>query len=134
MDRKWWQHYIGKVDAAFDGERLTVADLPSRYRARRMTAKHFGNSGTMAIAIAINRGAARVVLLGYDCQKTGGKVHWHGDHQHQLGNAGSMPTWATKFAALQKTLGGKAQIINATRSTALRCFERQTLEQALGPD
>lgn len=131
MDRKWWQHFIAKVDEGFDGERLTVADLPSRYRTRKMTARHFGCSGTMAIAIAINRGAKRVVLLGYDCQKTGGKAHWHGDHPAPLGNAGSLPTWAHKFAALKKTLGGKAQIINATRSTALHCFERQPLEQAL---
>jgi hypothetical protein len=93
---------------------------------------HFANSGAAAISLAAARGARRVVLLGYDCQLTGGRTHWHGNHGGNLGNAGSLPKWPAIFAQVAKHCERlRVQVVNATRETALTCFPRQPLEQAL---
>ena len=88
------------------------------------------NSGAAAIALAHQFGARRVVMLGYDCQKAGRLVHWHGDHPAGLGNAGSMPKWPAQFAAVSRQVEGM-QVVNASRATVLDCFPRVALEDAL---
>ena len=77
-------------------------------------------------------GASKVVMLGYDCQKTGGRTHWHGDHPRTLGNAHSMPGWPKLFAKVAKFAEARrVPVVNATRETALTCFPRVDLEAAL---
>lgn len=88
------------------------------------------NSGVAAIALAQQFQARRVVMLGFDCQKAGRLVHWHGDHPAGLGNAGSMDKWPAQFAALANR-AGSMQVINASRVSALTCFPRAELEEAL---
>lgn len=90
-----------------------------------------GNSGCGAISLACFAGARRVLMLGYDCQKTGGKTHWHGDHPKGLGNAGSVHKWPAQFASLKAKMSG-VEIINCSRETALTVFPRASLEQTLG--
>lgn len=71
-------------------------------------------------------------MLGYDCKRTGGKAHWHGDHVKQLGNAGSMPNWPKQFAGLAAMAQRKGvKLLNASRETALTCIPRVQLEDAL---
>lgn len=92
--------------------------------------KAYGNSGAACIAMAAQAGAKRIIMLGYDCQKTGGKAHWHGDHPRQLGNANSINRWIPKFQELAKD-HRHVEIINCSRATALECFPRMELEDAL---
>lgn len=94
------------------------------------TFKTYGNSGAGAISLAAQGNAKRIVLLGFDCQKTGGKAHWHGDHPSNLGNAGSIPKWHVRFAEQARDLG-YIEIINCSRETALTCFQRAKLEDTL---
>jgi hypothetical protein len=70
-----------------------------------------------------------VVLLGYDCQVTNGLKHWHGDHPKGLGNAGMIHKWHKRFAELADKYPNKE--FNATRETALTCFERVKLEDEI---
>jgi hypothetical protein len=79
--------------------------------------------------MAAHMGAKRVILLGYDCQHTGGKAHWHGDHPSHLGNASAMDQWIVSFGQLAARL--KCEVLNATRETALECWPRVDLEKAL---
>jgi hypothetical protein len=72
----------------------------------------------------------RIVLLGYDCQHTGGQAHWHGDHPPGLGNAKGVSEWPSHFRAVAHLLRG-IEVINASRATALSMFRRSTLEEAL---
>lgn len=90
-----------------------------------------GNSGFQAVQLAILFGAARVILLGYDMQATGGKLHWHGNHAG-IGNPvpDRMPKWIEAFGQMAKAVRG-VKIINATRETALRCFKRLPLDDCL---
>lgn len=102
---------------------------------QRMRAPSFCNSGAAALSLAASRGARRIVMLGYDCQRTGGKTHHHGDHPRPLSNAKSLPLWAGRFRDAARHLAQLgAEVINASRVTALTCFKRDTLESALAVD
>lgn len=129
MDKKWWLHYGDEARAHFPGLRFSVNAMPG---VRKGRFPHFTNSGAAAMALAADMGARRIVMLGYDCQRTGGKSHWHGDHTGGLGNAGSLPKWPALFQQLAKHLHRlRIEVINASRETALTVFPRMSLEQAL---
>lgn len=130
MDRNWWKRYHRDVKTSFKGQLFTLAQscygipVPRIIQAR--------NSGAGAIALAASFGAQRVILLGYDCQHTGGKTHWHGNHPPGLGNAGKVSSWPSQFQQLKRQLSG-VEVVNASRETALTCFPRMSLSEALKP-
>jgi hypothetical protein len=130
MDRDWWKTYLADVDANFKGERFSNNSHSGNYRTTKIDQSCFGNSGAGAIVVAAIGGASKIILLGYDCQHTGGKAHWHNDHPKHLGNARKINHWGEKFAELGKRYS-HIQIVNASRETALTCFTRQTLDEAL---
>lgn len=134
-DMKWWQQYHAEVGRTFAGHRVSGVVDCKAYGARSLRLlkfRPFGNSGAAAISLAVLAGSKRVILLGYDCQHTGGKTHWHGDHPAGLGNAGSVAKWPEKFrqvAAYARSQG--CQVVNATRETALDMFPRAALAECL---
>lgn len=134
MDKQWWIHHIDEVKTAFTGERLTIATLLHRFgttQLRRPAFEIYNNSGAGSVSLALMRGAARIVLLGYDLQYTEGKCHWHGDHPRGLGNAGSVARWPQAFRTLRKRLDAAGiEYINCTRDTALD-WPREDLEEVL---
>ncbi len=142
MDRAWWHEYGPSIKAG-----------PELWTTNRETARVYGlhwirgeqgggiskepntirmggNSGFQAVGLALHFGAAKVVLLGYDMQLSGGKTHWHGDHK-KLGNpvASKMAGWHQRFNQLAGQCG--VPIINASRETALKCFPRLSLHESL---
>ncbi|MBC7201931.1 MAG: hypothetical protein H5U29_00210 [Pusillimonas sp.] len=131
MDRAWWKVYFKEVQTNFRGQ--TYSPITGLYNVNKINFKHYRNSGAGAIALAAHFGAKRIVLLGYDCQHTGGKKHWHGDHPSGLGNAGSLWKWKEHFEEVARDFSD-LEIINCSRETALDCFPRQTLEEALADD
>lgn len=79
-------------------------------------------------------GASVIVLLGYDMQRgPKGESHHHGDHPAPLPNLTTdLGEWARRFILLGSDLRAHGvQVINATRRSALTCFEKQPLEMAL---
>lgn len=145
-DFRFWDHYR----PAFDGPRFSqdararkfgVTYIPSRpdklgLCLDGMAIHRGGNSGYQALNLAVLFGAARVILLGYDMKHgAGGEVHWHGVHPAGLANptrAGTLEGWANAFphaARDAKRIG--VEIVNATADTALTCFPRMTIEEAL---
>jgi len=84
------------------------------------------NSGYQAINMAVHFGAGRSVLLGYDMRGD----HFFGKHPDR-----TVPPFVlclAKFATLVPPLAAlKIPIVNATRQTALTCFPRVPLEEAL---
>lgn len=130
MDRDWWKTYIDEVNTTFLGERFSNNVHPGKFRTTRITAKCYANSGAGAVVTAIVGGAKRIILLGFDCQYTNGKTHWHGDHPKNLGNAARVDKWGEKFAQLKLDYP-KIEILNASRETALACFDRVDLESVL---
>lgn len=89
-----------------------------------------GNSGYQAVHIAVHAGVRRVLLCGFDLH---GK-HWHAEHQHPLRNneEGAFLRWQKRFAELAVELKErKVEVWNCTPGTALACFERVELKDAL---
>lgn len=130
MDRAWWRVHLDEVRHAFRG--VLWSPLAGIAGVKKV---NFGgsvppNSGAGAIGLAARLGARRIVLLGYDAQFTDGRAHWHGDHPAGLGNAGSVGQWPKQFRDLARTLIG-VEVVNASRRTALECFPRVSLEDAL---
>lgn len=95
-----------------------------------------GNSGYQAVGLAYLWGASRIILLGYDMQLgPKGEKHHHGNHDGGLPNLGAdLAEWARRFVQLGADLRGQGvEVVNATRRTAIKCFERLPIEQALNP-
>lgn len=118
----------------FQGDRYAPRSRPGVKRVRHgyLDGRKAMNSGAGAIAAAHHFGARRVILLGYDCQHTGGRKHWHGDHPEGggSGNAGSVGKWPAQFLELVRHLAG-VEVINCSRETALTVFPRAQLEDVL---
>lgn len=131
-DSKWWRKYAGRIWEEFHGERFTTSTLAPTFKAHRLAAPFhgYGNSGAGAISLALWRGAARVLMLGYDCQRTDGQTHHHGDHPEGMSNAATIDRWPDRFAALAQR-AAKGRVINCSRTTALTCFPRANLEDVL---
>ena len=75
-------------------------------------------------------GATKVILLGFDMCGIG--THWFGKHDAQKGLSNN--TDYTKYLPAYNSMNPEKyglKIINCTRETALRCFPRMTLKDAL---
>lgn len=93
-----------------------------------------GNSGFQALNLAVQFGATRVLLVGFDMNQNHDS-HWYGRNR---GNGRSNPTefnymrWRRAFDgasfALQR-LG--VEVVNASALTSLRCFPIATIEKTL---
>jgi hypothetical protein len=130
IDKAWWEMYIQNIYTTFQGDKF-IANPP--LRGHDIESVEFlnchGNSGIGSIALAIYGGASKIILLGYDCKYTNGKAHWHGNHPRGLANVANIANWPEKFASFAKTVN--IPILNASRETALDCFERVKLEDVL---
>lgn len=146
-DAPWFQSNYGDL-AQFAGRVVThceelTGDEPWLLRMRRMedglhhdAIGYGGNSGCSAINLALIMGAARVVLLGFDC-KPGpdhrNQPNWHPFHTEVVSvevfdkfNAGHR-----EIARQLPTKFPKAKIINATEGSALRCYPFGSVEDYL---
>jgi len=136
FDCKWWRQY-GPQTADFKGEKLTISPNATKLGARLCPSPNvisrYGNSGAAALAIALQGNPSRVILLGYDSQKApDGKAHWHDDHPGGMSNCKSIASWRKHFeSAAMLARRKQAQVLNASRETALRCFDRVRLEDVL---
>jgi hypothetical protein len=130
IDVKWWGEYLVEVQKNFAGKMFRPSPSPINWGISVAKVPHFNNSGAAAVSMAYTYGAAKIVLLGYDCQHTNGATHWHGDHPKALGNAKTVGKWPAKFKGLASYVRG-CEVVNASRETALTCFKREPLEQCL---
>ena len=146
-DRNWWHAWHAQACRTCEGaefwtcnrEASRIYDLHfidseagGGFSKRPGTIRQGGNSGFQALALALHFGAARVVLLGYDMQHGPGKQkHWHADHGGKLHNPqpANLRAWPIAFAQLARQT--QTPIVNATRETALQCFPRIDLADAL---
>lgn len=147
-DGDWWDHEAGAP--GFRGEKWTAStSAAARWGLGAVTLRvadgisaepgvlhHGGHSGFQALGLAVARGARRIVLLGYDLRAgPGGRMHWHGVHPAPLRNPSpeALARWAGAFPCAAADLARMGvTVINASRRTALTCFERQPIEAALG--
>lgn len=155
-DSKWWRLYHEEVRRSCPGERWTqVRDEVAKDKeeaeqfglfyvrtvrgcglAREAnTMRRGGNSGHQAMELAYLFGARMIVLLGYDMKRgPNGESHWFGDHPKPLTQADNPGVWIPAFNALALDLAvAGVSVRNATAQTALTCFVRCSLGEALAP-
>ncbi|MEC9346072.1 MAG: hypothetical protein VYB54_07580 [Pseudomonadota bacterium] len=94
------------------------------------------NSGYQLLNAAVHLGARRIILLGFDMRLgPNGEVHWHGLHGGDLDNPRSPSTtarWVRQFAATVPDLArAGVEVLNATPGSAIDCFPRVGLTEAL---
>jgi hypothetical protein len=143
QDLGWWQVLGEDVVRRFAGEKLSGCEPPRAVahavrRADVSVRSASSLTGGMAIALAAERGASRVLLLGYDCavKYIDGvrQAHWHGAHPRPLGDAGSVERFDARLLKLARELAASrpnCKIINVSRETQCTAFERGVLEEAL---
>lgn len=155
-DGIFWRNYFDDVRARCPAAQLWTQDQPSakNYGLRRVEIErgiglckrldrinNGGNSGYSAIGLAYLFGARRIVLVGFDMQRTGGRTHHFGEHIGRGPLAGKMHnspdaayrSWAPRFAPLAADLtAAGVTVVNCTAETALHCFPRAELAATLG--
>lgn len=128
-DQAWWDAYRHEIDIPAKLWTCNMnASLKHGLLLLRNPARHW-NSGLRAIELAVFLGAAKVVLLGYDCSVKKG-LHWHGKHVKTQNPTTSLcQSWELQFNQLSKTL--KVPVVNCSRETSLKCFPRAKIEEIL---
>ncbi len=148
-DAKWWDVHRGA--AGFAGEKWSSHGIGSNDKlkaAERWGLKvmlgaarpgfsfgpgiiHYGsNSGFQAVNLALQLGATRIVLVGFDMRPAGdGRRHFFGDHPPPLRNPSSFDGFIRAFEEAAKLLPPYIEIRNATPGSALECFASVNLAE-----
>ena len=146
-DGGWWNAYVADVMLAVPAAELVTlnqtaaraygltrigSDAGAGLPLRPGRIRQGSNSGYQAIQLAVMRGARRVILLGFDMQRTDGRSHWHGDHPRPLPNLGRLRHWRAEIEQLAGLLAARGvDLVNASRETALVGVRRLGLGAAL---
>lgn len=118
---------------------LHTVEVPDGYSTEILTDKPgvLGgggpNSGFQAINLAVQFGATRIMLVGFDMHTVGG-VHWHGAHGDGLVNPHEVcfVKWRRILdaaAARFRSLG--VELVNCSPHSALSAYPKMTIEQAM---
>lgn len=93
-----------------------------------------GNSGFQALNLAVQWGATRVLLLGFDCQDRSG-AHWYGRNMAAgMNNPGpnNFRRWIAAFNAAAVELRSRGiEVLNASQISDVRCWPRIGVADAL---
>lgn len=145
-DEKYWRFVKGAPDFAGLKYAIEQTDTPPivwpGVQVLRDTGKHGleldpsglrtgYNSGYQAINLAVHLGAARIVLLGFDCWRgPSGHQNWFGPHPTHLESP--YPIFLQAFASLVEPLAAAGvAVANCSRRTVLTAFPRASLEDVL---
>lgn len=138
-DLTWWNYRKGVKE--FDGKKYTIDYLasqkfnlihvPSQRCDFIIGEKYISvgrNSGYQALSIAANMGFKEIILLGFD-YGFGLKTHWHGDHpQGMHHNHIDFDGWNAEMEkAASKLKEASIRVINCSRETSIKCFERMSV-------
>lgn len=91
------------------------------------------SSGYQAINLAAHLGVARILLLGFDMRAVAGRTHWHMAHKRPTAPEDFTNVMLPWFRTLVEPLAARGiEVLNATPGSAIDCFPRVTLDEALG--
>lgn len=86
--------------------------------------------GYQAINLAVNFGAKRILLVGYDMRTKGGLSHWHGDHPNH--HISFFDKHTEHFKNMIPDLEERGiKVINCTSDSAIDAFPFGELENEL---
>lgn len=94
-----------------------------------------GNSGFQALNLAVQWGVEQILLVGFDMTDECG-VHWYGHNAWTGANNPSRTNfkrWIAAYETAAKQLEERGvEVVNCSLDSALNCFPKMTLEDALG--
>lgn len=134
---RWTSHSLSpKNDKAMLADRLGLRVIEGRGDAGFSRdpghINYASNSGFQAVNLALLWGADPVILVGFDMRPVEGKTHFFGRHRPPLRESAQWGTWIGNFnKAAEMLWHPRPTIINATPGSALRCFPRMALAEAL---
>lgn len=127
QDAAWWTQHPEAMQ--FAGRRFSANEIQGVERVvspgQLATSS---SSGVLGLEVAVLLGATRVLLCGFDMRGS----HWFGEHLAPLKN--TAPERFGIFKGRMRDWGrahGGVEVLNCTPGSALECFPRQTLEEAL---
>lgn len=136
MDRRWWIVHSKEL-RGFKGRMFSPYPISESGIdvTHLQNFKHFSNTGAGAIALAMERGARVVYLLGYDGKRDArGRSHWHTDHPKPLSNALSILRWGNFFNQVARYARHRGVVLmNCSRETSYTLFTRVDLEVICRP-
>lgn len=141
-DVEWWRHpENAAVIAAFRGHCISVSGVAGVRRLQNTgtdgidftpgCVRTGGNSGYQALQVAVQSGARRVLLCGFDMRAA---CHWHGPHPRGLRSTppATYQIWADRFACAAPLLADAGiEVVNCSPGSALTCFPVTTIDEAL---
>lgn len=92
-----------------------------------------GNSGFQALNLAVQFGASKIALVGFDMRIDLG-VHWHGKHPRLMNNpsARNAERWRRCLDGAAETLKALGiEVINCSPVSTLMRFPKMSLEEVL---
>lgn len=92
-----------------------------------------GNSGFQALNLAVQFGAPKIILVGFDMQLKNVEDHWHGGYPEGLEGPGPSERGVSYWRRCVDAAANKidAKVINCSPVSALRNYPKMTLEDAL---
>jgi len=147
-DGGWWQSNKETLEK-FNGMKVTLDALASREMSIHLIKLYKGqhgistdkrgqigmgqNSGFYALNLAVQFGAKKIILVGYDMNIDRG-LHWHGPHKKGLTNPNPfrLKIWAKLLdsqASILKKLG--VEVVNASQVSVLTAYKKVSLTEAL---
>ncbi|TPL49224.1 hypothetical protein FJ937_17245 [Mesorhizobium sp. B2-4-4] len=147
-DYSWWRAFSGvpefngikiSQDPACDRSpwgihRVTIIKDNDRLLVKQPGVLGWGgNSGFHALNLAVQFGASKIILVGYDMRLDQG-VHWHGRHQHGLNNptALNVERWCRAVDGAADVISGLGiRAINASPVSRLTAYAKMSLMEAL---
>jgi hypothetical protein len=113
--------------------RVRVLDFHEMLTEEAGTIGHGGNSGFQAINLAVQFGAKKIILVGFD-MNLGQGMHWHGKHPSKLNNPNvkNVAHWRRRLDAVAPQIAAVGvQVLNASPVSALTAYPKMTFEEAL---
>jgi len=101
---------------------------PNVYRVRG------NNSGSMAINMACNMGAKRIILLGFDVSVVGNESHFHQNLQDRIGDQVYTNDFLPNFKSLYREMQQhrvNTEVLNASMVSRLDMFTKIKIEDYL---
>lgn len=125
-DAAWWRNYPEAKE--LEGKQFCMA---SHCHAEKITIPGIGtisNSGVLGLQCAVNLGATRILLIGFDMRGS----HFFGQYTNGLRNTSPQQREQHKkqYSAWAKA-NPKVEVLNCTRNSALTCFPMADLDDCL---
>jgi hypothetical protein len=148
-DGPWWRDVHGLPSFkgwklcydvhACDQYQLQKVEIPDKLRNTLLFGEigkvgAAGNSGFQALNLAVQFGANRILLVGFDVHGRGGE-HWYGRNGWGFANnptEDNYRRWRAAFEACAIDLEARGiEVINASRFSDLKCFKKLSVPDAL---